>query len=407
MTDPQPPFQPHGVPPDLTYDARPEALRSLQRHLDHPGTIHAISAPPGFGKTTLLRRLETATADRHDIVALNARLGANNIAELTNGLHDHREQRSWWARLVKPDVQSVTVGVNAGVAKAEAKLGAHLAETELVDRLTALATHAAKHDRSAVIVIDDATHLTRDELAHITHAVTTVAHDGRPISAVLAGRPALAGDLAEAGADIARVRFQALGPFTPTATHTTLIQPLAELGYEINPRAASHLIEAAAGNPHMAHRLGATITTRIDPAWPLDTNYARAAVLSVHRDLQAGYWPAHWQRATPPERAVLAAVVARGQTFEFEAVIGRALNNPATVTEVVDGLVGAGVLTRDRGELAMTMPGLDRYLDRTMDLAPLRDTISAAALSPQHQAAPTLTPSHERRPTLQPPGIDL
>ncbi len=202
-----------------------------------------------------------------------------------------------------------------------------------------------------------------------------------PFFLIGAGLPNLPAVLSSARSYAERLfTYTTIGPLSPADAADALAEPARRFGADYTPDALAELVQVSNGYPYFLQTFGAAIWD-LAPDAVFTVADARLAITVGWEQLDAGFFPSRWERATPTERAYLHAManlVRGGQPRHPGATVGNdtaavatadvvsALSSSQKATSVARGqLIDKGLIySPEYGRIAFTVPGMADYLAR-------------------------------------------
>jgi hypothetical protein len=189
--------------------------------------------------------------------------------------------------------------------------------------------------------------------------------DGWPFYVIGAGLPSLPAVLSEARSYSERLfLYRTIGPLGDLAAATALRDPAEQMGGRFESDALDLLVAASEGYPYFLQEFGKAIWD-IAPQAPFTMRDALDA-LEVGRDqLDQGFFPSRWDRATPAERKYLRAIAATGETQPKTASLSipQSAAGPARAKLIKKGII----YSAERGRIGFTVPGMAGFINRQTD----------------------------------------
>ena len=338
----------------------------------------------GVGKTVLLNELAAAArVDNWIVGKVEADLGSqrtpfrNQVAQSLNAALRQAQGKSPKAGRLQAALRtfksfslkaspdgSLAVGIEIDPQRGRGDTGA--LQADLTDLAIDLGDAALELDTGVALFIDEMQHLTKDELAAVCQACHEAGQQQKPFYVVGAGLPNLPGVLSEARSYSERLfEYRHVDRLSESAALRALVKPAEDQGAIWDDDAAALVLDASKGYPYFLQEFGKASwdeaqTSRIsvtDASVAIDVGKAR---------LDAGFFAARWERATPAERDYLAAMAADDDGPSSSGVIARRLNKeqsqlgPARSKLISKGLVYAP----ERGLIAYTVPGMAEFVRR-------------------------------------------
>ena len=237
---------------------------------------------------------------------------------------------------------------------------------DLTDLALDLGDAAIELDCGAAVFVDEMQHLTIDELAAICQACHEAGQHNKPFFVIGAGLPNLPGVLAEARSYAERLfLYTTIGPLGEQQASDAITKPSASEGVEWTGDAVRAVLDAARGYPYFLQEFGAAAW---DAAGGTTIELADAVegIRIGTARLDAGFFRARWERATPGERDYLAAMAADGDvpssSGEIASRLGKQINQlgPTRAKLISKGLLYAP----EYGVIAFTVPGMADFITR-------------------------------------------
>ena len=338
----------------------------------------------GVGKTVLLNELAAAArVDNWIVGKVEADLGSartpfrNQVAQSLNAALRQAQGKSPKAGRLQAALRtfksfslkaspdgSLAVGIELDAQLGRGDTGALRAD--LTDLAIDLGDAALELDTGVALFIDEMQHLTKDELAAVCQACHEAGQQQKPLYVVGAGLPNLPGVLSEARSYSERLfEYRRVDRLSESAALRALVKPAEEQGAIWNDDAAALVLDASKGYPYFLQEFGkaswdeaqTSLISLTDASVAIDVGKAR---------LDAGFFAARWERATPAERDYLAAMAADDDGPSSSGVIARRLNKeqsqlgPARSKLISKGLVYAP----EHGLIAYTVPGMAEFVRR-------------------------------------------
>lgn len=328
-------------------------LNSLASHAEQHGWLTAsVEASPGESGTTALRtklgRELLTAARRYNRPSLRDRV---KDAFSTIG--------SFSATL---GVQGLTLGISAREGRADSGQ-IDLDLEEMVEDVT----DALREDGKGFAIFVDEMQDVDDEL---TAALITVQHlagqKGWPFFVIAAGLPSVPARLSSVRSYAERLfDYHVIGPLDDAAAGEALTQPAERMGAHYATGAVELLVSASAGYPYFLQEYGKAIWD-LAPAKDFTIDDARAALEVGRSQLDQGFFPARWDRATPAERSYLRAMSEDGDSGSRSGDVAKRLGKRMSSLGPVRGqLIAKGLIyAPEHGRVAFTVPGMSDYINR-------------------------------------------
>ncbi|MBA3745648.1 hypothetical protein [Sporichthya sp.] len=262
----------------------------------------------------------------------------------------------------------------AGVVKVTGQPQAATESTVVTqDMLRALVIDATEQLTEAgraglMLTFDELQEAPVEDLRVLVNVLQELTVSGHPVVTVAAGLPALPERLMEAGSFAERFAFRRMHNLTPQAAMTALLTPAQRLGVRWAEDSAEAVVMLCGGSPYLLQlyadaawraaepRAGATVTP----------DQVDAGVQDAERALWDGQYRGRWNRATPAEKDLLAAIALSlgdegfARTADISAQLGKSASQLSqSRADLIDkGLVEAV----GHGQLAFTVPGFERFV---------------------------------------------
>ncbi len=267
---------------------------------------------------------------------------------------------------------SATVGVTGaefGFETSQGRADSGSIEIDLEEMVEDLAL-ALKDERSAFGLFIDEMQDIDDELLAALIAVQHQAGQREwPFFIIGAGLPNLPAVLSEARSYAERLfDYRRIGPLDDRAARQALEEPAVKFGARFEPKAIEELALAAGGYPYFIQEYGKAIWD-LAPATPFTTTDAILAIEAGRSQLDSGFFPARWERATKSERNYLRAMAQdREQACSTKAVADRLISTPQSLGPARAGLIAKGLIyAPEHGIVAFTVPGMAEFIIRQHD----------------------------------------
>lgn len=371
-------------PPEMTgREAEVDAFDLIvaRTKLGHPNRSMMLTGLRGVGKTVLLNALR-AQAERAEWFAISLEAtpessGAQSIRdrlarELVTAARRLRPQkRSTHWKEALGSVGSFTAklglpGASFGLEMAPGRADSGRIEIDLAELVEDLAPALHEDSSAFVVFIDELQELDEELLS----ALVTVQHQSGqrewPFYLVGAGLPNLPARLSEARTYAERLfNYRQIGPLEPRAAEQAFAAPAQRSGGEYSPEALQIVTQASKGYPYFIQTFGKNIWD-VAPEKRFTAEDARLAVELGWRELDAGFFPARWDRATAAERSYLTAMAAEAEHETTTHAVAERLGRKQTALSTVRaGLVSKGLVFRpEHGRIAFTVPGMAEFINR-------------------------------------------
>ncbi|MFV0533909.1 MAG: AAA family ATPase [Cumulibacter sp.] len=336
----------------------------------------------GVGKTVLLRRMENIALNQGWMTiflegqpgesgqeATRRRLGSA-IAQAARS-YAHRSKASKFLASIREVVTSFTVTMGPATVTADLDLTSQRAGSgqldldfeELVEDVCANLGDGA----AFVVFVDELQDLDRDLMAALVTTQHLAGQRGMPFYVMGAGLPNLPAELTAARSYAERLfEYREIGPIALTAARDALTVPAARHGARYEEEAITTLTTEAQGYPYFIQEFGkAAWLLAQDRTITIDD--AHGAIAAGYAELDRGFFPSRWNRATPTERRYLAAVASSGgqvaSTAQLVAALGASSASELSSTRA--DLIRKGLIfAPEHGRVAFTVPGMTAFIRR-------------------------------------------
>ncbi|MEB3048990.1 ATP-binding protein [Mycolicibacter sp. MYC123] len=335
----------------------------------------------GVGKTVLLTRFFAVTRDRSWIAAqVEAAAGKSLREALGEALHAplaDLARPSAGKRLLKGLKTAVSFKAsydlggtwNFGIDLTETAGGGAdtgVFETDLGKLARDLAEAAREESVGLAILIDEAQDLSPEELTAVCSVAHTAGQQGWPCLFALAGLPSLPRVLAEAKSYAERLfAFERIEHLDRHLAEKALIDPAAQEGVCWDDDAVSFATQEASGYPYFLQQFGQESWNEA-PERTITLADARVGVARGRADLDAGFYRARWDRATPTEKRYLREMAADGEAGSSSGDIASRLGRSASSTGPMRAsLIAKGLIfAPEHGIVSFTVPGMADFIQR-------------------------------------------
>ncbi|GAB3930773.1 ATPase [Microlunatus endophyticus] len=345
-----------------------------------------LSGFRGVGKTALLNQLRNL-ADQHDwlTIALEAQTTGEGRAsvrtqlgrELTaairrfsvkNRVGDAAQRLLAMVGDFSISVAGIEVARNqpAGEIRRAASGSLDIDVQELVDDIS---DEVAAKQRGFAIFVDEMQDLDDDLLAALITAQHRSQQRTAPFYLVGAGLPSLPSTLTASRSYAERLfNYRRIGPLDHQTAAQALVEPARRMGADYSSEALDLLIEASHGYPYFLQEYGASIWD-LAAVSTFTVSDAKAAIEVGQAQLDAGFYPGRWDRATGTERRYMIAMAGLPDPEPMTRAIADHLETTlSSVSGIRDELIKKGLIySPERGRVAFTVPGMSEYIRRQTD----------------------------------------
>ncbi len=348
-------------------------------HLHNRGMI--LSGLRGVGKTVLLNRLR-AIANQHNwlTVALEANPGDTGQAtvraklgrELLTAARSYN--RPGLRGKIKDSLGSIgsfsasigVSGISIGVTAKQGRADTGQLELDLGEMVQDVATALSADGRGFAVFIDEMQDVDNELLSALIAVQHAAGQNAWPFYVVGAGLPSLPAKLAEARSYAERLfDYHEIGPLPESAAREALCDPAEKLGASYDVDAVRALVDVAMGYPYFIQEYGKAIWD-LAPDKRFHLADAEAAIQVGSEQLDRGFFPARWDRATPAERKYLTAMAEDGDTGSNTGVVAKRLGaKPTSLGPTRAQLIAKGLIyAPEHGRVAFTVPGMAAFIAR-------------------------------------------
>lgn len=363
-------------------DAQVEAFDTLiaraGNSLHNRGVV--LSGLRGVGKTVLLNELR-GQATRHEwlTVAVEASpsetgkeaLRARFARELLNAARSLggvglRRRMSTAAGSIGSFTATIGVsGVSVGITPRAGRADTGRLEVDLEEMVEDVVA-ALPAGRGFVVFIDEMQDVDDELLSALLTVQHAAGQRGWQFYIVGAGLPNLPAKLSEIRSYAERLfDYSEIGPLAPDAAREALCAPARKLGALFEDDALAALVGVSRGYPYFLQEYGKAVWD-LAPTKLFTAQDADLAIQVGLAQLDAGFFPARWTRATPAERNYLSAMAKDGESGSGTGVIAGRLGKKLTsLGPVRANLIAKGlVYAPEHGQIAFTVPGMADYIRR-------------------------------------------
>jgi len=338
----------------------------------------------GVGKTVLLNELLGRARQRGWIAAkVEAELQedrtpfrnqlAGSLNQALRQVHRESKTKEMFVRALRtfksfslkasPD-GSLSIGIDIDAQPGSADTGSLL--MDLTDLAVSLGEAAQESKLGCVLLVDEMQNLSIDDLAAVSQACHESSQRNLPFIVIGTGLPNLPGLLAQAKSYSERLyAYTRIDRLTATAAHEALTRPTDLEGVVWTDGAEALVLDASGYFPYLIQQYGET-TWNAAASSPIDVDDARVGLRDGRAKLDAGFFLARWERATPAERAYLAAMAEDGDGPSLSGEIATRLGKKLqSLGPVRSKLISKGIVyPPDHGLVAFSVPGMAGFIHR-------------------------------------------
>jgi len=237
---------------------------------------------------------------------------------------------------------------------------------ELVDDL---APALKKASSAFAVFVDEMQDLDAELLSTLLTAQHRAGQKNWPFYVIGAGLPSLTSTLSANRSYAERLfNYRTVAPLDAVAARDALERPAIERGVHFDDMASHTIVDASGGYPYFIQTYG-------QAAWEIATDRvvtvadAHDAIAMGNAELDMGFFPARWERATPSEREYLHAMSATGENSARTADVAARLETKQTsLSPARQSLIQKGIIfAPERGVVAFTVPNMAQFVLRQVD----------------------------------------
>jgi hypothetical protein len=274
---------------------------------------------------------------------------------------------------VKPD-GTISAGLGVDAIQGQADSG-DLTE-DLSDLLVGLGGAAEETGTGVVFLFDEVQFLESAQFEALIAALHKTVRRSLPVTLVAAGLPQMPRLAGEAKSYSERLfRFPTIGELPAEPAREALCKPAGDLGIQYARDAADFIVEYTQGYPYFLQEYGKVIWDETSSS-PITLADARSVLPLVEARLDEGFFKVRAERTTPLELQYLRAMAELGPGPQKASDVAWELGRRTEqLGPTRSRLLEKGLLyTPSHGLAAFTVPQFDRYLRRTYEIVPLKDS---------------------------------
>lgn len=339
----------------------------------------------GVGKTVLLDELRSTAERRGWVVAFveagqgrkfrlltaQALTGSLRAASLRHRTSDRLRKAlrvfKSFSLKAAPD-GSMSIGITVDPEAGRADSGD--LELDLTELLVDLGEAASGLGAGVLLLVDEPQELPLSDIAAVAGAAHQTNRLRLPVAVAGAGLPNLPSVLTKAKSYSERLfAYHRIDTLEPAAAGEALHRPAEALGVAWQPEALAHTVEASGGYPYFLQVFGSKIWDYAPGPRRVTVDDAKAGIEAARSELDEGFYGSRWGRATPAQRAYLAAMAAEagrgGGSVASGQVADRLGKTHGDLGQHRDQLIRKGLIfAPERGRVAFTVPGMSDYINQ-------------------------------------------
>lgn len=360
-------------------------IQRAEQHLRSRGLV--LSGLRGVGKTVLLNELH-GQAQRAGWLAVKIEAqrddaGTRDVRytlarELTAAARTVKSRSTVVTQSLAGALATITsfgfkiggVGIDLGVDRREGRADSGDLEIDLRELVEDVADAMSHEGKGFVLFIDELQDLDRVILGPLLSVEHASMQDGRPFYVIGAGLPSVRSILPDIRSYAERqFEYRTIDRLSLDDAAKALREPAAQRGVSFQDEAVRLLLEAADGYPYFLQVFGSAAWLSAPGPYEVTAADASAAVVYGTQDLDEGFFPSRWDRATKAERRYMSAMAIDDDrptaVSDIATRLGKALTgtSPARDKLIAKGLVYAP----ERGRVAFTVPHMAAYINRLTD----------------------------------------
>lgn len=261
--------------------------------------------------------------------------------------------------------------VSFGVARDPGRASTKNYELDLLDAVIDTAQVLRDENKGIAFFIDELQDLDPSLLAALLACQHECSQRALPFYIIGAGLPNLPKILAETKSYAERMfNVRIIDSLNVEETRSALVGPARSMDAQFEDAALAILAEASQGYPYFIQELGSA-AWKVAERSPFTEHDARNALLLGFAQLDSGFFPARWDRATATERDYLSAMAIDGPDSSATSVIAERLGKKVqSLGPTRAGLISKGLIySPELGRVAFTVPGFHDFIQRRTTLA--------------------------------------
>jgi hypothetical protein len=353
--------------------------RALKGAISRPMVLHGLR---GVGKTVLLNKFRSIADDAawltvdleatrtaaggtaaRNRLARGLQAGARKLSRLSGA---QAELRTALGTISSFSLRLGLVSASFETAATSGRADSGDLEVDLGELIEDLAPVLRKRSTAFGLFVDEMQDLDEDLLSAVLAAQHKAGQADIPFYVFGAGLPSLPAVLSEARSYAERLfDYRSVGSLDHVSATAALVEPARDRGMAFDAEAAEAIVAASKGYPYFIQTFGDKVWTNAGGK-RITLADATAGIQDGWAALDAGFYPARWDRATATERGYLRAMAADDDVPSRTAAIAERLGlSFAGTSRARDSLIAKGVIfAPDRGVVAFTVPGMSSYINR-------------------------------------------
>lgn len=343
--------------------------RAKSRKYGRGMVLHGLR---GVGKTALLTHLRGhaehngwyTVAMEAQSTSAGARTNHRQLASsLRQGLRRYSRKHAFKQGADK--ILGLIEGSSLSVAGVSMAAPSHASEDvafDIEEIIESIGETVRNTGTALAIFVDEMQDLDQDLMSALVVAQHRANQEDWPFYVIGAGLPSLPSVLAEARSYAERLfLYRTIGPLDHAQACHALADPSESMGGSYSPDALEMIVQATEGYPYFLQEFGSAMWD-VAPRAPFTRLDAEAAIDIGTEQLDHGFFPSRWDRATPAERKYLRAIADTGETAPRTASLSITQNaaGPHRASLIDKGIIYAP----ERGRISFTVPGMAAFIAR-------------------------------------------
>ena len=371
------PIELAGREPEIdTFDLLMAKIR--QRRPDRGMILHGLR---GVGKTVLLNEFRRQ-AERADYMVItlegrDAEGGPTAVrAKLARSLlqagrkHNNKtagaKLKTALGSLASFSAKLGVTGIDIGVTLNHGRADSGSIEVDLEEMIEDLSEALAENRSGLVFIIDEMQDLDAGLIAALLSVQHLASQREWPFYIAGAGLPNLPAVLSESRSYAERLfTYRSIGALPADAAESALLVPAAKYGVSFKNEAKELLLDASGGYPYFIQEYGYAVWETA-PEKTITIADAKIAIEIGRQQLDQGFFPSRWDKATKAEKTFLRHMAIDGEQGSSTAELAqRAGKKQSSMTMTRSTLISKGVIYAPAtGWVAFTLPGMADYITR-------------------------------------------